>query len=1590
MAESIERSAISSDDVSTIGDIVEFPEDARSGVIKKRLEQWTSDLLDMTLRNALLNHKDTSKKTLPAAGEEIQAYYDHVVAGQPLRIHASEEYANASPSQRIDISLTQTELDRRCLEIYRYNVNEKQETGSTTLFAAFGYLQWYEANSSATERFAPLILVPVTMNRVRVGGPYEIVGSDEAQINVTLVEKLRQDFGVELDNIDVPDDGDAVEAWLMSVQRAVQEQNFNVLPKMAIAVYKFGKIEMWADLQKHADALLKNPLVQAIVAGSSEGLPSFEIADPEHMDDVPTLEDLSVLDVDSSQRAAIHSVLRGGSVVLQGPPGTGKSQTITNLIAQALGHGKTVLFVSQKRAALDVVHTRLQKVGLGPFTLNAYANNASKKDIVRQLEEPLTFDWPASDGQWSVVAEKISRQRNTLNEHKTLFHTPGTFGETAYQMIGKLVALDHAPRVRMEFSPSYDRSQYDLEKEHVENFARHTQAIDTPKDHPYRYVQKQDWSMIWSQDVASEVASANGIRKELQRLHTTLQTQLHPSSEPSQQTTKYLAQAAKVLIQSPVVPAKLLNENRDLVDHKIENATRLLTDLQRLSDRVEPTFALALLDEKELSAQRDRFGKWASGFFLFAFFALFFARRFLKKFSQHALPDNPTIATTLEHAVGAQDLRKKLHAEREVMESLFGVHWQGENSEPEKLERIWQSVRTLRVILADLRTEDAALADRIAQLASDSDAREPQTAIGNTLKQIDGYRTRWEHQKSELQRWMDLSSEWSALSDDAQWNLVEQWDEYPAKLRAWCDWLSSANRVRDDGYDPLVDRAYEGALAAEDVVPAWHRALREATWETWCARLPELASFRGLNQEQVIEQFRQTDEDARDLARQEIQARIAAQLPSRQDPGEMDILRREFEKKRAHKPLRKLMSEAGNAIARLKPCMLMSPLAVARYLEAGDQNFDLVVFDEASQILPADGIGAIARGKQVVVVGDSKQLPPTRFFQKINKDEEDVERMDLESILDESVSAGLPELTLNWHYRSQHESLIAFSNKAYYHNRLHLFPSPHYNSPHLGLKWHYVRDGVYDRGGAKTNRREAEEITQMIVERLRNSELQGQSIGVVTFSQAQQDLISDLLDRAQNDYPEIKHFMRATSTEPLFVRNLENVQGDERDVIFLSVGYGPDAVGKFTLNFGPLNGSGGERRLNVAITRARMQCVIVSSFSYDRISATVENRAVLDLRNFLEYAARGKQALLEQTQVTDALQFDSPFEEQVYEALTKAGWTVHSQVGVSGFFIDLAVVHPERPGLYILAVECDGASYHSAKTARDRDRIRQNILENLGWNFHRIWSTDWWQERRISIDKLLQAVEIARQNADKELLEAEEETASFGDRVLSNTPSTHVTASETHVYDLDDEIEETLPNRILHIDDAPRPWPENAWAWTELPAIAEGDKTFFYENEATPYLREQIAQLLEAAAPLQIDTLTRHVATAWGFQGLGGRIRQRVEDLLRSLNAKICADNAVWLSESQYHEWNGFRYHDAADARDLADVPFKELYFAMRWSLECAFTIDRKDLLRATAKIFGAKSLTKKVQRILQPVLDDLLANEEHASIDDESVRWRV
>jgi transcription elongation GreA/GreB family factor/very-short-patch-repair endonuclease len=686
-------------------------------------------------------------------------------------------------------------------------------------------------------------------------------------------------------------------------------------------------------------------------------------------------------------------------------------------------------------------------------------------------------------------------------------------------------------------------------------------------------------------------------------------------------------------------------------------------------------------------------------------------------------------------------------AKSDQVNRVLGNQFQGVDTNLDRLSRIHQwgaGLTTLDLpaeVLSCLRTKDAPAALPTARRLYreiDDGSRKAREAVESLATYGPIVWDDWQKQ-ARLVPGSDRPSEISTRLDSVS--------HAPGSVLDWSKYLSLREQTLKEGMGEFVYALESGRIPSKSLASAFEFGAYQSIGRAIYRAFPELSSFTGSAHDKTRSDYSALDSEIVSLTGKDFANQIQSRthVPEGQrgttvgDYSEMHLLRREINKQRRHIPIRQLVKRAGNALQALKPCFMMGPLSVAQYLEQGALKFDLVVMDEASQLRPEEALGAVARGSQLVVVGDPKQLPPTNFFNRMidSGDDEDEDEAPaaitgMESILDICQQLFTPVRSLRWHYRSQHESLIAFSNHHFYKN-LVVFPSPYAKTPGLGVKYRFVRGGSYkDRQNVPEAQRVVDAVLEHMVKR------PDESLGVVTLNQTQRELIEELLDKKLKAFDEGSVFIGRWESEgwPFFVKNLENVQGDERDVIFISTTFGKvPGTNKIRQNFGPISRADGWRRLNVLFTRSRRRIELFTSMSPEDI--IVDERTSLGtkaLRDYLDFAKRGVLVTTDESQRDP----DSDFEVSVANVITTLGYEVKPQLGVAGFFIDMAVRNPDRPGEFLAGIECDGATYHSGFSVRDRDRIRQEILESLGWKgrIHRIWSTDWFYDPRKATERL--------------------------------------------------------------------------------------------------------------------------------------------------------------------------------------------------------------------------------------------------------------
>ena len=1064
--------------------------------------------------------------------------------------------------------------------------------------------------------------------------------------------------------------------------------------------------------------------------------------------------------------------------------------------------------------------------------------------------------------------------RTTLTEYANAVHTPcGSLKLTPYRAYGELGRVMAAPRVKYQGSVDGDitRDHLDQAVRDLHDLAAASTEIGTPALHPWRDTSRTFYTQ---EDLETVREVAAGLVVALEDVVARAAAVSEAFSLPPIQSFADVDTArsiAEVLARSPGAPLAVLESDAwNRPPAEVEALIERGRTLSKLRARAAQVFVPETLDQDHAD-DIAYVEKKSQGIFSFLAFLDGRYRAIKRRWHGYRLPGYQ--ASLAEQANEMKQVNL-LRAERQAIAGLaargrefFGGLWEGERSDWEVLESYVRWVVEFRGVCARHGLAGKTLEVAAKPAPDVSGIKALGTAAAEARAGLDRLRglVGWPQSHLADSPLAATIERARALVDHV--HLAPRWAAFEAGRQAAAKSLAGE----------LIPLAITGEVAFRDLSPAFLRAFYFKWLSLVIQARPALERFHTLAHEERVREFRDLDE--RVLL--ENRAALVGTLRDRlqhalRQPGvaaQMPYLRRELARQRGLSPLRRTMHLAGAAVRTIKPCLMMSPLTVAQLLDGAAPTFDLVIFDEASQLPAEDAVGAILRGAQLVVVGDPKQLPPTNFFTvssgtanwEVGDDGQPLVE-DSESILEEYMGAGLPMSRLKWHYRSAHESLIRFSNVQFYESDLYTFPSVETGNETYGVQFEYLPDGVYEGKGlnAVEARRVADEVVRFAKEQLERG-ARGeatQSLGVGTFNLRQQIAILDHLEQRRRDDPSIEPFFDRGAPEPFFVKNLENIQGDERDVIFLSVTYARASDGRLRYNFGPLNGENGWRRLNVLITRARHRMKVFSSMRGEEINAAATtSRGANLLREFLLFVEGGR---LESVSASLAADTESPFEHDVLRELTSRGIKAVPQVGVAGYRIDLGVLDDVAPGRFLCGIECDGVAYHSSETARDRDRLRQQVLEARGWVLHRVWSTDWFKDRPGQIDRLMKLIAEARERAREEAESAKQARARAAEEAARRA------AEEKHAAQ-----REAVELAAGGVPVAPYVRP------TATPYVVTPGEGKYAGREIleTPLgqLVQAVVSVVEAEAPIHETDLFTRVAALWGNRA-GSRIQAKIRE----------------------------------------------------------------------------------------------------------------
>jgi len=1585
-----------------------------------RFLQWQNALIDLSLRNPLLNLSNRTGIRLAVPGDLAQRVEDRLAAGKKVTVlpydglgamHDARTQSRSvvdvdeavvadlfkrSGAVVADVSAASYVTTCRNLAYKARTVLE--EMGANALHLTLGELVW---ELDGRELRAPLVLLPVHIRAMAGERRYEVVIDDAGQPtpNFCLAEKLRQSHQVNIPALENPPTdayGIDLAALFTQVRIALAEQSLPFRVEMAsrLAVVQFAKFRLWRDIADSWQTMLTSPLVRHLAL-----TPTHTFDDPaaaqERPLDLDALGSVCPIPADASQVGAIGAALQGRTFVLEGPPGTGKSQTITNLLARAVADGQRVLFVAEKQAALEVVKRRLDDVGLASISLDLHDKSAKPSAIRSQIQQALDLVAHSDGAQLGRTREEQAARRRPLARYVDAVHAPNGAGLSLYGAVGRRGETDVDPMPVPEVAVAPEGS---AAMEAVRAAVRLLPDVADPVGPA-----PSPWGFATRASRGVEIPSVYAAARDYDQVVARDSTALGVWAEVLESCrTPGEVKAVADLVRLPEVGA-------DTVTLTCSASWGQL--LQRVTGDVRALTAegLGMAAPGALDLDLDRLladAYEASGsFFLFRKGRL---KRVAAELAGHlttsaALPPDRVVAT-IESLVAARGRGRALAATiTDRMPNLVlpdGWNpWQDDAIT--RLQTAADEVRT-GMRAADPAATRSDLVDAVRAAlpvagSVDGTARErvvgisaALTALAERLTVAEDAAARWAGESGFAGRWRTTATR-RALADSGH-----------SSLLAWLALVAQVEPLRAAGMDDAADDLLTGRLDPDLAGLSLEAGLGEASVGERLAR-GQLGTFDGSVHERAVDRYRASTAELRAAERDGL---LDAALRRRtfaatSEVGRVGSLRRDLARRRGGKSVRELLATYADLIAEIMPCALVSPDSVARFYPVTPGLFDLVVFDEASQIKVADAIGAIARGAAVVVVGDSKQMPPSTFAEVVSMTDDDAgwasgTVADEESILSECVQAGLPQHWLSWHYRSQDESLIAFSNAHYYDGRLASFPAPVRGSADPGVDGHGVSlvrvAGQFLRDGQgkdlRTNPVEAHAIVAAIIERF-DAVPPGTmpSVGVVTFNVQQRALIEALLRDSGDD-----RLSQALDSghEGLFVKNLENVQGDERDVIMFSTAFSVNERGVLPLNFGPLNLVGGERRLNVAITRARRQVIVFSSFDPDQLRAEeTSSVGVKHLRAYLELAAAGSPL---SALATVRRPVRDRHRDEIADSLRRAGLAVTTDVGLSEFRVDICLAKPEAPDVPLVAVLLDSVAWGVRRTVADRFELPAVVLEGLlRWpDLEWVWLPDWLSRPDEVVARLVAATQRASASdlgLDWEPLVADEddiqdpEPDEVRQAGVEPTNEELFRASAGAITSHADADADAAPATVQDPRPAPQPpglpYEQRFVPW---PVRKLGDRSVLDRlpsRDASVRVGEVLSEVVAAEGPVHRDRAAKLVASAFDLDRVTAA---RAQAILSTLG--LGREEWLWPPGVDPATWWTFRRSLPGEDRAFDHVPYVEIVNALCSIAATSRGVGQRELVGAALEVFGISRRGSRVVERVESALQLAVGTRRLALID--------
>lgn len=1556
---------------------------------KNKFDYWEEKLLDLSMNNRLISMKFSP--SLPQAlNLDSEMLLSFLQKGDKVSLMVGEDLSSSSEERGFPSSFPNSEknrfkelLNKKILyfsskegepDSYLKNLARKantmiEESGCNPLFLTIGIIKWFDNEKAAIHGkgaiYSPLLLLPAKMPRRRVGSTYNIeYNFDDLQLNTTIFEFFHENFDLDFSPLfgELPKkaNGDVDIRLIFNFirERIAPFKGWAILENpCALSLFSFARFVMWNDIKTHREKMMENKIVSSFVNGYGD-YPILDTAKKEDFDKTLSSSSLAIpLPADSSQIEAINASALGASFILDGPPGTGKSQTIANMITNALYHGKSVLFVAEKGVALEVVKKRLDSLGIGQFCLSIPSINTAKGEVLSSLGKMLDIGPIERPESFDKDSSSLDEVRDALNHDLFTLHERSKYVMSTYEAIIhylELLPFKGYYETSHEYSSSLTDESFEESKKKLKNLSLQVHGLGGYSSNPFLPFASRQYSLSSRDALFGEIPE---LISDLKSIHLAIYNCFFKDKaliETRENVKSYIG-IVEILQKNSIIFQDFLdNESFVSKSQDLRRYLDLVLEKNRIQEALSEHWKDDFFEENgdELNSALKALNKAG----IFERHHLYVALK--RKLKPFAKDNNSLKRKNLESSFSELSKYNSLVKEIEGCDAfasfVFGENRLKTVTDVEDAKLRYE--RTLQIIaLRDKMRPGKSYSSKnidevIRHLATDrsylfSSAR---------LKLLEQYHKLSEKLFGLKEKYsfdLDLYHDCVDYYLHASSSLADALSS-KGKLSEWASMLCTLDEVSSLVPNELISLYKDGKIKENNLLPVYlsslsYRILSDGLEESG------LATLNSKITEEQITLYKKAIDDFCKTSVIETASRITSLYPSSSNSApstETYQFRKLVKNGGRGVSLRQIFDHYGRLIRTLCPCFLMSPISVAQYLNIDTYSFDVVIFDEASQIPTSEAIGTIARGKSVIIAGDQEQMPPTSFFVANGGHTYDGTILnsvseDLESLLDDSIALGLPRKRLIWHYRSRHEALIAFSNNKFYDNGLFTFPSA--INEKTCVKSIYIGGNYEMKRGV--NRKEASAIVDEIARRLKDSSLSRYSIGVVTFNEAQQNLIEDLIEKKIPSYES-----KNPGGESIFVKNLENVQGDERDVILFSTTYAPKENGKLSLNFGPLSREKGERRLNVAITRAREEMIVFTSMKPEEIDADkAKNAGASYLKSFLLFAEHGSSIL--PNNVMNRISFSSTsVADFIAGDLRKLGYEVKTNFGSSSFKVDAAIVDPKDKNRYSLGVLVDGDSYCSSPTCRDRNVVEPGVLKQLGWNLYRVWSVEYLDHPQEVIKNIVKAINSDNSNATKEI------------RFSSDTPFVFKKKETiSHPY--------AIPYLSYHED------PNSP--------VLQAD--FSNKTEAARYLTAFIEKILSCESPISSHLLDERIRSAYHLSRIGSNVRDAINEALFSIAPiKEIRGGTVfyWDKRVPINEYRYYRLNNQENKREISDISFIELGNAIADILMEQGKMSALDLYKQVSLLFGFQTLKEKSRKHLSLALKANLNQRLDIVEEDEYV----